>query len=248
MSYIYSKDNRLINPHNYMYTPYQGIEFLQSYESSRMTIINRFVSTKSLKFNEDNFLVKDFLPVLLKSSLSNLTTNEKKIKLLLENISLELAGNNYIKNDNVNNMLVDFKKLTTTEEISTLNLLHSLINIFLRDNQNLNIKMWVNKLVQRFEVTKNIYESYLPGFRKGRGDNKLTRLYWLFSLTLSLIYLRSKKIKYLSTLLKVNDLICSLTEDDLLDNIPQHGVTLVLITEILCIKSLSNKKGISFAS
>ena len=60
--------------------------------------------------------------------------------------------------------------------------------------------------------------------------------------------MQTKEIKFLSTLLKLNDLLCSLSEDDLRDNIPQYGLSAVLATELISIQSLSDKKGVSFAS
>lgn len=248
MSYIYSKINRLENPHNYMYTSFHGLDLLQSYESSRMEIINRFVNSKYSKFYKDSLLINNFLPVLLEFSLSSSSMHRKKFEILLGDIYLGLSDKNYNKDNELTGLSVDLNKLTVTEPISTLKLLYSLNNIFLEDNHNLNAKKWLDKLIQRFEVTKKIYESYLPGFREGNGNNKLIRLYWLFALTLCLFYIRSEEIKYLSTLLKLNDLLCSLSESDLLDNIPQHGLILVLVTELLSIQSLSNKKEISFAT
>ena len=88
---------------------------------------------------------------------------------------------------------------------------------------------------------KKIYKNYhLNDFRSGRGDNEIVRLYWLFSLLLTLVYFETKNIKYLSTLLKVNDLLCSLNENDLL-TIPIGGIELILLKEVQSIKELEDR-------
>ena len=73
----------------------------------------------------------------------------------------------------------------------------------------------------------------------GKGDSKSVRLYWLFSVLLVLTYRQTKNLKYLSTLLKINDLICSLNDSKLL-SIPQKGMDVILINELGFIKDLSS--------
>jgi hypothetical protein len=247
MSYIYSKINRLEEPHNYMYTPYHGAALLQSYESSRMEVINRFITAEYQGLEQDKLLMSNVLPVLNTFFTANSCEYGKKFQTLLEDSGVAVSCQSKNEHDNLNALSMSIGELTIAESISTVKLLHILISIFLTDSQNSTAKIWLDRLVQRFEVTKKIYESYLPGFRKGEGDNKSVRLYWLFALALSLFYIRSKEIKYLSTLLKVNDLLCSLSEDILQNNIPQHGLPAVLATELHSVQSLSDKKGISFA-
>ena len=138
--------------------------------------------------------------------------------------------------------------MSTHVRVTTLDLLHSQIAVQLTSAHDANTKIWLDRLVQRFEVTKKIYETYLPGFRKGAGDNALVRLYWLLALALSLFYARSNQIKYLSTLLKVCDLLCSLPENMLHEAIPEHGLSVVLAAEIVGVQLLAEAKGVSFAT
>jgi len=93
--------------------------------------------------------------------------------------------------------------------------------------------------VQKFEVTKKIYESYPIGFRKGEGRNDIIQLYWMFSVSLALFYRRSKNIKYLSTLIKVSDLLCSLDDNLLHREIPLQGLSTTLLVELLSVAELS---------
>ena len=44
INYEYTEVNRLDNPHNYMYTPYQGGNFVNAYFKNRLENIKRFQS------------------------------------------------------------------------------------------------------------------------------------------------------------------------------------------------------------
>ena len=110
--------------------------------------------------------------------------------------------------------------------------------ITVEDNNSL-IKFWLDLIVQRFEVTKKIYESYPHNFRNGEGRSNIIQLYWMFALSLILFYCKTKNIKYLSTLLKVSDLLCSLDEKLLSDEIPAQGLSVILLVELLSVKILT---------
>ena len=112
----------------------------------------------------------------------------------------------------------------------------------LTGSQEINTKEWLDRLVQRFEVSKKIYESYLPGFRRGSGSAKIVRLYWLFSLSLCIHYMASKNSKYLSTLLKVSDLLCSLSDEQLHYEVTSKELSLILSIEIMFVGFLAKDK------
>ena len=99
----------------------------------------------------------------------------------------------------------------------------------------------LQKLKDKNEVTKKIYEEYGSNFSKGRGRDNNIVLYFMFSLCLSIFYCSTKNIKYLSTLLKITDLICSIEEKTLNQNFPLVCFGLILLVELLTIKSLSQK-------
>jgi hypothetical protein len=221
-NYEYTEVNRLEKPHNYMYTPYFGVEFVQSYFDDRSKNIEKFKARK----DEQNIETIDaYFCTVSKLKL------EKDQKLLPVNFKENVEN---IVSFNLKNKIVT-EKLLTSLLVSQLN----------NENEKL-IKEWLDRLVQRFEVTKKIYETYLVGFRKGRGSTGMVRLYWIFALLLALYYSETKNIKYLNTLLKVNDLLCSLG-DDLIRKIPIQGLELVLSVETEGVQLLAkNIEGLSF--
>lgn len=248
MSYPYSQINRLEEPHSYMYTPFQGEVLLQSYQSSRMAIVHRRAAAEHESVEPDHMLVVYTLLALEKLFDTTSLESGKKFRILLEGGSAKMFGQNKVVNRTLNDLAKGLNRLTTAEPVSTLDLLHALIAVQLTNAQDANTKAWLDRLVQRFEVTKKLYESYPPGFRKGEGANTLVRLYWLFALALCLFYAGSNEIKYLSTLLKVCDLLCSLPENMLQGHIPKNGLSAVLAAEIVSVQLLAEEKGVSFAT
>jgi hypothetical protein len=248
MSYPYSQINRLEEPHNYMYTPFQGVALLQSYQSSRMAVVHRRAAVEHESVEPDHMLVTYALPALEKLFDAASLEGGKKFRALLEGGSAKIFRQSKVVDGSLNGLAKGLEKLTTAEPVTTLDLLHALIAVQLTNAQDANTKVWLDRLVQRFEVTKKLYETYPPGFRKGEGANTSVRLYWLFALALCLFYARSNEIKYLNTLLKVCDLLCSLPEHELQGHIAEHGLSVVLATEIVGVQLLAEKKGVSFAS
>lgn len=184
MNYEYTKTNRLDQPHNYMYSKYNGNEFLHNYFDDRMNSISRFSNmTESNNFS---------LPYM------NLFKSSEEF---IENtLSTELH-----QSDDIETFIQSIDSFKT-EEILMMLISHLCFN-----NDSMNIKNWIDFLVQRFEVTKKLSEFYFPKkIKKGAGDNKNVSLYVLFSLLLIVYFKHNKNIKYLNTLLKINDLICSL--------------------------------------
>lgn len=248
MSYPYSQINRLEEPHNYMYTTFQGEAFLQAYKSSRMAVVHRPANDGLGGIEPDHILVAYALAALEKMFDDTSLEGGKKFRALLDGGNAKIFRQSTVEDGSLNDLARGLERLTTAEPVTTLVLLHALIAVQLTDVQNANTKDWLDCLVQRFEVTKKIYESYPPGFRKGEGANSSIRLYWLFALALCLFYVRSNKIKYFSTLLKVCDLLCSLPENALREHIPVNGLPVVLATEIISVQMLAEKRGLFFAT
>lgn len=244
MIYSYSQTNRLEEPHAYMYTPFQGEKFLDSYLSSRMDTL-RFLAIDSHENTDPDFRLADYSLSVLKTQFNaNSSGAGEKFQALSAHEKPQLAKQSAINDGLLAGLAQPLSLMTTGNPVTTLNLSHALIASQLLNKQDINIKEWLDRLVQRFEVTKKLYETYLPGFRKGEGSNKMIRLYWLFALALCLYYARSLEIKYLSTLLKVSDLLCSLPVEMLQRELPETGLRTVLATEIISVQLLAEKKGL----
>ena len=86
----------------------------------------------------------------------------------------------------------------------TCELLDALIHSFLTgDYEN---RTWlVDKLVQRFEVTKSIRSRYNSSLSKHTSEETSSALDEKFGLCLSLAYAHTAKLTYLNALLKLND-------------------------------------------
>jgi len=216
IKYEYTEANRLQNPHKYMYTAFQGGDFIRSYLDDRKAHIKKLETHK----REQELDVVD--------------------RYLCESSRFLLEENGYSQFDFPIKMISFFAQ---QNQVVTEELLMSLVAGQFSGDQDKMVKYWIDFLVQRFEVTKKLYERYCSiNLRKGEGKASNIRLYWLFSLLLTLYYAETKNIKYLSTVLKVNDLICSL-DDHFLDKIPKQGLQLILCKEIECIGLLSKNNG-----
>lgn len=247
MNYPYSQINRLEEPYNYMYTPFQGTGLLQSYQSSRMAVAHRHATSEQGSVDSDHMFVTYALPALKTLFVATSLAGGTQFETLLGGSSAKMLGQRKVEDGNLDDFAKRLERLTMAEPVTTLDLLHALIAVQLTNAQDASTKVWLDRLVQRFEVTKKLYECYPSGFSKGEGTNTSVRLYWLFALALCLFYAKSNGIKYLSTLLKVCDLLCSLPENELQGHIPEHGLLVVLSTEIVSVQMLAEKKGVPFA-
>ena len=242
-NYEYTEVNRLDNPHNYMYTPYQGANFVNAYFKNRLENIKRFQSQGNQSYIDIDlhFCFKSIsqLKELLEKAgnYQSLTREFDDLPKLKEMPSL-------LEQDEMDQL----KFIKLENEIDTERLLTSILFNQLNNKNNRLIKEWLDLLIQRFEVTKKLYTTYPKGFRSGKGKTNVVRLYWMFALLLNLCYVETQNIKYLSTLLKVSDLLCSLGSNNrLIHKIPKQGLVLILLVEIINIRSLSNNiKGINF--
>ena len=213
-SYEYTDTNRLQQPHKYMYTPYQGDAFINFYLTDRYLNIKRFESWASVE------------------DLDGID------RYLCDASVLFLEGNSHSL---VYESLKSISFFDKTHTVSSEELLLSLLGSQLSNTEDARFKYWVDFLVQRFEVTKKIYHIYpSSNLRKGSGGAENVRVYWLFSLLLTLYYSDTQNMQYLSTNLKINDLICSL-DDALLKTIPKPGILLVLCQEVDSINALFSK-------
>jgi len=237
--YEYTKINCIDLPHKYMYAPYLGSEFLSSYFKDRLEYlkISHKVNSVSIK-NRDNYSLYSKALNALYEHLDREFPDELNELLKIE-IDWKSVKLNIYPVKCLNTNIVNLSNFSLDDEVNSEKLLLSLLSSQLNGKDDRAIKIWLDCLVQRFEVTKKIYEYYPIGFRKGTGRGNIVYLYGLFALSLSLFYISTKSIKYLSTLLKAIDLICSLDKQLVYKEISPQGLSLVMLVEWLSIKSLS---------
>ena len=82
-----------------------------------------------------------------------------------------------------------------------------LTKLDLKENEKEN--SLIEKLLKNFEITKKIYSEYNYELKKHSGNYEVVRNYILFSLICSKKFLVNNNLKFLNSLLKLNDTICS---------------------------------------
>jgi hypothetical protein len=243
MSYLYNQKNLLDSPEKYMYTRYQGDALFLSYFKNRNKVLRR--CRENISQSSSLFVRKAYK--IIKNNIDN--NYALALKSLCPPAKI-IDRENFNSENNDNKELIEMNKLMSNisidRPVKTAKLLTGLFSsMVINPHNNIN-KIWLDHLVQRFEVTKKIYVEYQPGFRKGLGSNNSIELYWLFALDLSIYYVQTNKIKYLSTMLKVCDLITSLPFKDISQDIPQCGLDLILSSEVIFVQILLKTGGIEY--
>ena len=245
MNYDYTKINRLNSPHNYMYSSYQGSKFFDFYFQDRIKKIKSLQNKKYEKYQQK-------LQLLIYPRV-NKFLNKILVKKFSKDLLLKKLNYNIKKKIDVDKQC-RFKPLSSfsiRKEVKIECLLLSIINSQLIQKNTKLVKFWLDLLVLRFEVKKKIYPSYKVNFRKGKGDSNIASLYLMLAISLILFFCSTKKIKYMNTLLKVSDLICSLDTKYLVKVIPTDTLSFILLIELLNVKlllknNLKNKKNYEF--
>lgn len=240
MTYEYSTLKKLDAPHTYMYAPYKGELFMEEYRKSRREVLARDLTNKYSGDWVDFRILLSILPDLNIFCADLDGDDVKSFRVTCDAIRNMDFPSDHL-NDNYLKQLPGILEFTSVSEVTdTFMLLQSIIANLLMHPNDSSVKTWIDRLVQRVEVTKKLYESYAAGFRRGFDSSSNARLYWLFILALTLYYIGSKELKYLSTLLKVSDILCSLSHLDLQKSIPPYGISITLIMELIFINSLAN--------
>lgn len=96
-------------------------------------------------------------------------------------------------------------------------------------------------LLKRFEVTKRLFNKYDKNFRPiDKQDFFNKTLYIMFGYLLVLAFEKTNKLQYLNSLLKLNDILCSLI-NSLPDN-TRDGLAWLIINEKKIVKELSLRR------
>ena len=236
IKYEYTQDNRLKSPHKYMYTPYSGVDFIAAYISDRRTYL------KDIKKSGLNDSTSAYVSLYAKSC--KILIDYAKISVATDELKEILDSNAQKVYQGQSTHVFDVASLSSFKVASVINsenLLVSLLDSQVNGGDQKLIKYWLDLLVQKFEVTKKIYHHYPINFGKGLGPNDSLEVYWILLLSLSLFFSQTKNIKYLNTMLKISDLLCSLDKNIVLKNIPKNFFTIVLMQELNSVKSLSER-------
>lgn len=247
MNYSYSQHNRLEEPHSYMYTPFEGAAFLGYYLSSRIGFLHSAASNSGGTHMPDQLLLLCGLRRLERDFDAASPSCGVRFRELSAVGAEANLGSDKADEAILSDLGGNLTRTTIASSVTTLDLLCALIGGQLTDAHLPETKLWLDRLVQRFEVTKKLFDVYPPGFRKGQGLNTSVRLYWLLALGLCLFHSSSNQIKYLSTLLKVCDLLCSLPGSVLAGEIPRFGMSAVLAAEMSSVRLLAERKGLTIA-
>jgi len=106
------------------------------------------------------------------------------------------------------------------------------------------VKNWIDKLVQKFEVTKRIYTTYPSILKKGCGAYDDMTVYALLTLLLALYYGKRGNLKHLNTVIKLNDLLCSVLQTVKVDFVAYTACYLSLLFEETYVRELMLRKGL----
>ena len=204
MTYVYTQENRLEHPHRYIYTPFEGIAFLEAFLENRQTFLSRYVD------------------------------GEESGADSLRDACVGLGWATGARDS--------LMKFSLDEPVVTEDLLNTIIRAQIEGRVESETKIWLDRLVQRFEVSKKIFVTYLPGFRKGDGAMDDLRLYWQLGTALYLQYEQGAGLKYFSTALKITDLLCSVPCQQLAEKIDSREMAILLQAEFRLVKELIRKK------
>ncbi len=219
MIYRYTQTNLLETPHTYMYTPYEGRAFVSAYLDHRSQMIrilrtaidtghraagtprlttavhlgNRFTASVIARQGED------WLP----EGLTN--------PYLSESTS---STDPFIPTDKEAHHARQLPE-SSADRVDTGRLMAALLQAYASDtgNSTSDGRIWLNRLIQRFEVTKKIHARYRKeGLRAGEGPHDDLQWYAELSLILAMEYVNTGNLRFLSTLLKLNDTLASVCD------------------------------------
>lgn len=200
---------------SYMYAPSLGRPFVSIYTDFRKGIIEKLLGCDcgSESENENN---RQFLKTI--DYLNSLLSSESS-----KNFIKQIFKSDDYFIDCLNKEPLNEESLTQTGEtitgftgqIYTGDLIQSLINLKTSNFESAHSRV-TDLLIRKFEVSKKLSDYYFISndlgeitVLKGSDNNASYRVYWMFSLLLLMNSVGADGIRVLSTLLKVNDLLCS---------------------------------------
>ena len=105
-------------------------------------------------------------------------------------------------------------------------------------------KFYLDKLIQRYEIRRMLFSHYSLNWRKAIGNEIYLTNYLKFSISLGLMYKKTKVLQYLSTWLKVNDMLIALNTLNKNESKVATLVQSIIELEGIEVKDLLNKTGV----
>ncbi len=223
--YSYSEVNRLDTPHSYMYTPFEGISFLSTFVETRLAAIT------SIEQRIEEKYPGSLAPVPISSAPSS----------LLLPIQMQLSA---FLIDLINSSRPGEMPSPQKEPVETRDLLFHLLHQLMQAEPDHESAIWLNHLCRWFEVRKVISTRYPHPRRRGIGESRDLQLYGLAALALSLALPHYDNYKHLNALLKLDDLLCSVTGEVSADRVAAVATCFAIKNELKTIELLMGRSGI----
>jgi len=228
--YIYCETNRLIKNHNYMYSEYGGVKFLELYEENRNELIS-FYETQINK-NKNIISKKDFAVLMKLKNISEIYFSNLKNQYQISKLKnlFFRCEQSYLYEDE----LVNYDKYN----LNTKEKLYELIINFSFNNIEKEHKLIIYKILKKFEISKKLYQSYKLDSYKPKGNFHDLKIYWLTSIALLIYYMRDHELQYLNSALKISDTLCSQDRKNLAKEFRGNAHSIPLLIETMIIEKL----------
>ena len=165
MEYSYTNTDLLEFPQKYQMTPFEGREFLSSYEKTRQRILDKIKNNQTV------------------NSLSH------TLKLLQKQFLIDIKS--------------DQKIFVTSNQLSSI-----LLRLQHQKETQQETK-FIMALLKKFEIKKRIFSEYDHELKENSTDFKILTNYILLAAICAKKFQDNSNPKFLNTLLKLNDTICS---------------------------------------
>jgi len=165
LEYSYTNTDLLEFPQKYQMTPFEGREFLSSYEKTRQKILDKIKNNQTV------------------NSLSH------TLKLLQKQFLIDIKS--------------DQKIFVTSNQLSSI-----LLRLQHQKETQQETK-FIMALLKKFEIKKRIFSEYDHELKENSTDFKILTNYILLAAICAKKFQDNSNPKFLNTLLKLNDTICS---------------------------------------
>jgi len=195
---------------------------------------NENLLTKPQKYHLSLFFGLEFLSAYVENRRKKII-NFPKTSILIEEELIAKLNLKYYENYGT-------KKLSKYESTSLLSwILFHLIT----SADNIILEYYITLLVKKFEIKKRIHSVYSNELKELSDDFTILHNYLLLSLICIIKYERTLNLKFLNTALKINDVLCSQT-NQVINSIDTDSFVYSLEKEISCIKQLCETMKIRF--